>query len=124
MNRIVGEEVEGNFDSSTFADADVPVVAPATNDERVEFILGGPHEDEEPMDEQPRDIPTAVQAKESLRLLRTAQCTEVDCTGGYHYLVQCLNKVEQASLAPGGNTQQTQLTALLAGQKMFASLNT
>ncbi|KAH6927620.1 hypothetical protein HPB50_006270 [Hyalomma asiaticum] len=37
------------------ADADVPFVAPATDAEIVD-LLGGPDEEDEPLDEQPREI--------------------------------------------------------------------
>ncbi|KAH6922018.1 hypothetical protein HPB50_007550 [Hyalomma asiaticum] len=51
------------------ADADVPVVAPATDGEIVD-LLGGPDEEDEPLeqprDEQPREIPTVAQTQECL----------------------------------------------------------
>lgn len=65
MNGIVGEEVEGIFDSFVLAGAYVPVVTPAMAAKVVDLVLGGPDEDDEPMDEQPRGIPTLAQAQET-----------------------------------------------------------
>ncbi|KAH6927815.1 hypothetical protein HPB50_008951 [Hyalomma asiaticum] len=55
VNSIVGGDMEGNFESFAMGDADVPVVAPATDAEIVD-LLGGPDEEDEPLDEQPREI--------------------------------------------------------------------
>lgn len=66
-HRIVGEEAKGNFDS--FWLSDVPVIVPDIAAEIVDLLLGGPNEDEEPMDEQPRDTSTVEQTQESLWLL-------------------------------------------------------
>ena len=105
VNSIVGGDLEGNFESFAMADADVPVVAPATDAEIVD-LLGGPDEEDEPLDEQPREIPTVAQTQEILRLLRN----RVECAGGNHDLIICLNKLEQALLAPSRSTRQSQLT--------------
>ncbi|KAH7957258.1 hypothetical protein HPB52_016690 [Rhipicephalus sanguineus] len=105
VNSIVGGDLEGNFESFAMADADVPVVAPATDAEIVD-LLGGPDEEEEPLDEQPREIPTVAQTQEILRLLRN----RVECAGGDHDLIICLNKLERALLAPSRSTRQSQLT--------------
>ncbi|KAH7956676.1 hypothetical protein HPB52_011626 [Rhipicephalus sanguineus] len=105
VNSIVGGDLEGNFESFAMADADVPVVAPATDAEIVD-LLGGPDEEEEPLDEQPREIPTVEQTQEILRLLRN----RVECAGGDHDLIICLNKLERALLAPSRSTRQSQLT--------------
>ncbi|KAH7972985.1 hypothetical protein HPB52_019963 [Rhipicephalus sanguineus] len=83
----------------------IPVVAPATDAEIVD-LLGGPDEEEEPLDEQPREIPTVAQTQEILRLLRN----RVECAGGDHDLIICPNKFEQALLAPSRSTRQSQLT--------------
>ncbi|KAH7982127.1 hypothetical protein HPB52_003180 [Rhipicephalus sanguineus] len=105
VNSIVGGDLEGNFESFAMADADVPVVAPAMDAEIVD-LLGGPDEEEEPLDEQPREIPTVAQTQEILRLLRN----RVECAGGDHDLIICLNKLERALLAPSRSTRQSQLT--------------
>ncbi|KAH7938078.1 hypothetical protein HPB49_019650 [Dermacentor silvarum] len=60
VHRIVGEEVKGNFDSFALADTDGPIVAPATDAEIVDLVLGDPGGDEEPIDKQPWDIPTVA----------------------------------------------------------------
>ncbi|KAH7969986.1 hypothetical protein HPB52_023618 [Rhipicephalus sanguineus] len=105
VNSIVGGDLEGNFESFAMADADVPVVAPATDAEIVD-LLGGPDEEEEPLDEQPREIPTVAQTQEILHLLRN----RVECAGGDHDLIICLKKLERALLAPSRSTRQSQLT--------------
>ncbi|KAH7976638.1 hypothetical protein HPB52_017085 [Rhipicephalus sanguineus] len=105
VNSIVGGDLEGNFESFAMADADVPVVAPAT-DAKIVDLLGGPDEEEEPLDKQPREIPTVAQTQEILRLLRN----RVECAGGDHDLIICLNKLERALLAPSRSTRQSQLT--------------
>ncbi|KAL1442533.1 hypothetical protein MTO96_030728 [Rhipicephalus appendiculatus] len=105
VNSIVGGDLEGNFESFAMADADVPVVAPA-NDAEIVDLLGGPDEEDEPLDEQPREIPTVAQTQEILRLLRN----RVECAGGDHDLIICLNKLEQALLTPSRGTRQSQLT--------------
>ncbi|KAL1421802.1 hypothetical protein MTO96_022849 [Rhipicephalus appendiculatus] len=104
-NSIVGKDLEGNFESFAMADADLPLVAPATDAEIVN-LLGGPDEEDESLDEQPREIPTVAQTQESLRLLRN----RVECASADHDLIICLNKLEQALLAPSRSTQQRQLT--------------
>lgn len=38
------------------ADADAPTVAPATDAEIVDSVFGGPDEEEESTDEQPREV--------------------------------------------------------------------
>ncbi|KAL1482645.1 hypothetical protein MTO96_033657 [Rhipicephalus appendiculatus] len=105
VNSIVGGDLEGNFESFAMADADVPVVAPAMDAEIVD-LLGGPDEEDEPLDEQLRKIPTVAQTQEILRLLRN----RVECAGGDQDLIICLNKLEQALLAPSRSTRQSQLT--------------
>ncbi|KAH7963822.1 hypothetical protein HPB52_023145 [Rhipicephalus sanguineus] len=105
VNSIVGGDLEGNFESFAMADADVPVVAPATDAEIVD-LLRGPDEEEEPLDEQPREIPTVAQTQEILSLLRN----RVECAGGDHDLIICLNKLERAPLASSRSTRQSQLT--------------
>lgn len=46
------------------ADAVTPVVAPAKNAEITDTVAGGPDEDEELVDEEPRAVPTVVQTPE------------------------------------------------------------
>ncbi|KAH7978312.1 hypothetical protein HPB49_005182 [Dermacentor silvarum] len=109
VHKIAGQEVEGNFETFALADAAAPVVAPATDAEIIDSV-GDPNEDEELVDEEPREVPTLVQTREYLRLLRN----KVECMGGDHGLVQCLVKLEQGLLASGKNLKQPKLTAFLA----------
>ncbi|KAH6920872.1 hypothetical protein HPB50_028141 [Hyalomma asiaticum] len=92
--------MEGNFEPFAMADADVPVVASAVDAEIVD-LLGGPDEEDEPLDEQPREIPTGAQTQECPRLLRI----RVQCAGGDHDLIICVNKLEQELLDPSRSTR-------------------
>ncbi|KAH7982868.1 hypothetical protein HPB52_007847 [Rhipicephalus sanguineus] len=66
--RIVGQELDGDFETFVLSDAAAPVVAPATDAEIIDTV-GGPDEDEKPAEEEPREVPTMVQTREYLRLL-------------------------------------------------------
>lgn len=46
------------------ADAATPVLAPATDAEITDTVVGGPDEDVEQADEKPREVPTMVQTLE------------------------------------------------------------
>ncbi|KAH7981724.1 hypothetical protein HPB52_000970 [Rhipicephalus sanguineus] len=93
----------------TLADTAAPMVAPATDVEIIDTAGGPdkdaslsfcfsspPDKDEEPADTEPRQVPTMVQTRQCLRLLRN----EVECKGSDQGLMQCLVKVEQGLLAP------------------------
>ncbi|KAH8034014.1 hypothetical protein HPB51_018525 [Rhipicephalus microplus] len=56
-------------------------------------LLGGPDQEGEPLDKNPRKIETAAQAQESLRLLRN----RVECLGGDYDLTICLNRGRPSS---------------------------
>lgn len=91
------------------ADAAAPVVAPVTDAEIIDTV-GGPNEDEEPADEEPREVPIMVHMREYLCLLQN----KVECMGSNHGLVQCMVILEQGLLAPSKNLKQPKLTAFFA----------
>lgn len=78
VHEIASQELEGDFE--TFALAAAPVVAPVT-DAKISDTVGGPDENEEPVDEEPCELPTMVYTQEYLR--RLASCNA--CNG----LMQC-----------------------------------
>nr|XP_054926018.1 Krueppel-like factor 8 [Dermacentor andersoni] len=99
---IAGLKVEGDFETFVLADTASPVVTPAMYAEIRIDTVGGPDKDEEPVEEEPCEVPTMVQTREYLCLLQN----KVECMGG---LVQCLVKSEQESLMPDWPPASTQM---------------
>ncbi|KAH9374903.1 hypothetical protein HPB48_020948 [Haemaphysalis longicornis] len=46
VHKITGQEVEGDFETFALADAAAPLVAPTSDVETIDTVVGGPDEDE------------------------------------------------------------------------------
>ncbi|KAG0431537.1 hypothetical protein HPB47_021682 [Ixodes persulcatus] len=68
VHETVGGTPEDDFDSFALVDADISVVAPVTDAEIVGLVCGQ-GEDEEPLDEELREVPTTGETQNMLRLL-------------------------------------------------------
>ncbi|XP_064462709.1 tigger transposable element-derived protein 4-like [Ornithodoros turicata] len=98
VHDLVGQEVDDDFDSFARVDTNVPVVSPVTDAEIVDIIVGHMDVDEgasEDESEGPREIPTAAETRNMLRLIRN----KVECSGGDYELMTCLRKLEERLLA-------------------------
>ncbi|XP_064479166.1 tigger transposable element-derived protein 4-like [Ornithodoros turicata] len=98
VHDLVGQEVDGYFDSFARLDTNVPVVSPVTDVEIVDIIVGHMDVDEgasEDESEGPCEIPTAARTRNMLRLIRN----KVECSGGDYELMTCLRKLEERLLA-------------------------
>lgn len=79
--------MEGNFEALAMADADAPILAPATNPETCILVA---QQTDELIGELSCEIPTVAQAQKITRLLRNAAD-----------LILCMKKLEPALFAPG-----------------------
>ncbi|KAG0410276.1 hypothetical protein HPB47_012610 [Ixodes persulcatus] len=101
-----------NLDEAAFFYKILPKRTYTTADAEIVDLVCGQGEEEEPSDEEPREVPTTGETRNMLRLLRN----KVECCGGDDSLMRCLRQLEEAFLMPGKNARQTDIPSFFMPQ--------